>query len=372
MTKRVLFTVGLSVAIGAGPVLTAQAPRPASPTAAAPPAASVAGRSTIVERVLVRVNGEIFTQSQLTERQIDEWREQHRDAQTLPDDATLQKMLDELTPDILVNAVDELLLVQRARELSLKFTDEAFKTAIDNIKKSNKFDDAQLKTAMAQQGLTLESLRQRFETTYLVNAVQSQEFGRNMSITQEELRQYYDAHHDEFMTTPTVTLREIFVQASSSAAGAAGAFAANLGDQAAKTKIDALRARAVGGEDFATLAQAESQSATKSAGGLVGPVALEDLNPALKLVLDALKPGEITQPVRGGSGYQIFKLETRTTPVLEEFEKVKLKIEQSIREDRIDVETQKLLKRLRTQAVIEWKDEALRGLYDKRIVALAK
>ena len=42
-------------------------------------------------------------------------------------------------------------------------------------------------------------------------------------------------------------------------------------------------------------------------------------------------------------------------------------IENAIRNERLEPETQKLLTRLRSQAVIEWKDESLRQIYEKRV-----
>ncbi len=62
-----------------------------------------------------------------------------------------------------MDVVDELLMVQRGRELGIRFTDENFKQALENVKKQNNLDDEGLKKAIIQAGLTLEELRQNFE-----------------------------------------------------------------------------------------------------------------------------------------------------------------------------------------------------------------
>jgi peptidyl-prolyl cis-trans isomerase SurA len=329
-----------------------------------------AQKGQIIERVIVRVNGEIFTQSQLTERQIAALRERNRDVKdshALEDDATLRTLLAEVTPPILVTAVDELLLVQRGREIGAKFTDEQFQAALDNIKKSNKIDDEGLKKAMEQEGITLESLRSRIEKQYLIQQVQQQEI--HMNITDEELRQYYAGHKDEFMTPATVTLREITVGVPTRMQNGQEVF--NPADEtAAKTRIEAARERAVGGADFAALAQELSESGTKSNGGLVGPVNLDDLNSNLRQVIEALKPGEIAQPIRTPRGFQLIKLESRANPELQEFEKVRQQVEQRVRSDRLDGETEKLLRRLHQQAVIEWKDPAFKDMYEKALAEI--
>jgi peptidyl-prolyl cis-trans isomerase SurA len=350
------------------PASTPAAPSPSPASIAAPPAnAGAAPKSAIVERVLVRVNGEILTQSQLTQRQIQALRDMDPAKRN---DANLEATVAQITPDLLVTAVDELLLVQRGREMGVKFTDEQFKDAIDNIKKDNKLDDEAFKAALKQEGLTLDELRQQLEKTFLIRAVQQREIGPSMSVTQEEQRQYYEKHKADFMTPLTVTLREILVTVPTTTQRGQSVFSVGS-DNAAKAKIEALRARAAAGEDFVALVNEASESSTKASGGLIGPVNFADLTTALQNALNALQPGGVTPPLRGTRGYQIFKLETRSTPELRPFDAVRPEIERAIRDERIDPETQKMLARLRTQAVIEWKDDNFKELYEKQIAKQA-
>jgi peptidyl-prolyl cis-trans isomerase SurA len=360
----------LSVAAGLA-AQTPPAPEAASQPATAPsgapatasPNPSGARHSMILERVLVRVNGDILTQSELVQRQTDELRNRNVDPRNMTD-ATVLKMLNEVTPNVLFDTISDMLLVQRGRELGLKFTDEAFKDGLENIKKDNKLDDAALRQVMAQQGLTMDDLRTNFEREYMKRQVINEEVYRRMHVTEEELRQYYAAHRDQFTTPENITLRELFVMAPT----AAGADVTAADNAAAKTKIDAIRARAVAGEDFEALVTSSSDAANKGAGGRVGPLNLSDINPIVKDAVAGLKIGDISQPIempRGG--YEIFKVEARETPVVQPFEKVKPEIEQKIRESRLDGELNKLLTRLREQAVIEWKDNSYRQLYEKRV-----
>ncbi len=81
---------------------------------------AAAGRAEIIEQILVRVNGELFTKTDLETRQIAALREmgQRLDPTTANlDDAQLRKMLDQVTPELMVGVIDEMLLVQRGKEL---------------------------------------------------------------------------------------------------------------------------------------------------------------------------------------------------------------------------------------------------------------
>lgn len=343
---------------------TPETPPPATtPPAPATPAVPQTPASTIVERVLVRVNGEIFTQSQLTNRQIGVLRDLK---ETATASTNIEAELTRLTPDILVRAVDQLLIAQHGRELGMAFTEEQFRSAIENIKKQNQLDDESLRRAMQQEGLTMEELRQNIEFSYLEQGVQQREIGPSMTITLEEQRQYYKRNASEFMTPLTVTLRELFINVPTQTQSGKEVFSV-ADDNAAKARVEELRTRATGGEDFAELVTANSDSATRASGGLIGPLNVADLSDTLKELVSKLEPGGISEPIRTQRGYQIFKLETRSEPAVRPFDDVRREIENAIRNERLEPETRRLLARLRSQAVIEWKDEALRQLYEKRV-----
>ena len=78
---------------------------------------AIPARAQIIERVLVKVNGDIFTQTELEERQTAAIRARlgtDLKPEMVNDNAELKKVLDEVTPQLLVDAIDELLLLQEA------------------------------------------------------------------------------------------------------------------------------------------------------------------------------------------------------------------------------------------------------------------
>src|SRR5215475_15355549 len=83
-------------------------------------------RAEVIEQVLVKVNGEIFTKTDLEARQVAALRQmgQQADPKSNPSDTQLRKMLDDVTPQLIVNVVDEILLVQRGHELGYTMSNE--------------------------------------------------------------------------------------------------------------------------------------------------------------------------------------------------------------------------------------------------------
>ena len=81
-------------------------------------------------------------------------------------------------------------------------------------------------------------------------------------------------------------------------------------DEEAQKKAADVRARALKGEDFAKLAAEASDSPSKANGGLIGPFSRADMSPQLQALVDKMKQGDITLPIRAAKGYQILKIET--------------------------------------------------------------
>ena len=90
-------------------------------------------------------------------------------------------------------------------------------------------------------------------------------------------------------------------------------------DTAAVVRLREIRDRALKGESFAELARKYSEDEdTKSVGGDLGTVAVDQLEADFAPVVKDLKPGEICQPhrvsLKSSYGYQIVLLKKRTAP----------------------------------------------------------
>jgi peptidyl-prolyl cis-trans isomerase SurA len=327
-------------------------------------------RAQIIERVLVKVNGDIFTQTELEERQTAAIRARlgvDLKPETVKDDAELKKALDEVTPQILVDAVDELLLLQMGKEKGYHLSDEQFKGWLDNLRKEqNLTDDQKFEAALKQEGMTLDDLRKNVEKQFLVSQVQRDEVGSKLSITEEEARQYYLTHKNEFVEPATVTLREILIEVPTTTKG--GQSTINVAEQNdAEQKAEALRTRILAGEDFAKVAAEASASPSKANGGLIGPINLAEVSPSLQDMISKMKPGDVSTPIRTNRGVQILKLETIKPAAVQPFESVRDLVADKVHDARQQTEVRKFMAKVRGQALIEWKNDDLKKLYEKQV-----
>jgi peptidyl-prolyl cis-trans isomerase SurA len=334
------------------------------------PLAAQTPQPVVIEQVLVKVNGDIITKSELEERQITALRQRNMDPDALKNDEELKKALADVTPQILVSAIDEMLLLQLGKEKGLHLSDDQFNRWLTSMRKEqNLEDDKKFEQALKQEGLTISDVRRNVERQFLITEVQRDEFGGKLQITEEEARQYYLAHQQEFVEPASITLREILIEVPTTQQG--GRAVMNVGqDDAAAKRAEAIRARLAGGEDFAKVAADESASASKANGGLIGPFNVSELSPDLHKVLDKMKPGEITQPIRAARGYQILKLETSKASAQRPFDGVRDLVAERVYNERSKTEMRKFLDRVRRQAIIVWKNDELRKAYEQQVVAM--
>ena len=133
-------------------------------------------------------------------------------------------------------------------------------------------------------------------------------------VDEAEARKYYDEHKGKY---EEVTARHILIRVKGSPT-AVKPGAKELTDQEALAKATEVRKRILAGEDFAAVAKTESDDSTASSGGALGSFPRGRMVPTFEQAAFALKPGEISEPVKTQFGYHIIKVEDHKTKTFEE------------------------------------------------------
>lgn len=126
-----------------------------------------------------------------------------------------------------------------------------------------------------------------------------------------------------------------------------------VSDDDAKTRLDQLRIRIVGGDDFGTLARSHSDD-TGSAlkGGDLGWVNPGDTVPEFEKTMDALGPNEVSKPFKSSFGWHIVQvIERRTQDTTDEI--MRLKAREALRERKADEAIELWLRQIRDEAYVE-------------------
>lgn len=120
----------------------------------------------------------------------------------------------------------------------------------------------------------------------------------------------------------------------------------------AKNRLTQLKERIDNGADFAELARLHSDDTSASKGGDLGWLSPRDTVPEFERAMDALKPGQVSNPVQSQFGWHLIQvLERRNKDVSAESQKLQAK--QALRTRKADEAYQDFVRQLRDQAYVD-------------------
>lgn len=251
----------------------------------------------VIEEIVAWVNGEIVTRSELEQEEQAMMAEVYRRYTG----EELDEQVRMLRQELLIRMIDRKLLVDKAATMyDLEKMADVF---YENFQEQQGIEsEEELVAALAREGMTKESLRQRLLEMFAPDEVLRFEVGARVSVSDAELRAYYDEHLEEFRKPAEVTLREIVLLA---------------GDDEAKERrraeAEQVRVRVTtGGEEFAAVARELSEAGTQAEGGLLGPLKRGELSEQLEQLAFGLPPGEVSEIIDAPYGFHICVVESRT------------------------------------------------------------
>jgi peptidyl-prolyl cis-trans isomerase SurA len=317
-------------------LVLAAAPQPTAAPAAAP------ARLTI-DRVAATVNGEVVTLIELIRR-----------AGPAYEQATRQppgKARDEAVADALRRALDGIvadkLFQAQAKELDLEITDAQVDAQLEDIKRRNNFDDAAFAEALRSEGLDLQTFRAQIRAQLQNFSLLQYKIGNKVKASDEDLRNYYQSHPQEFEGEDEVHVRHIFLPLP------AGASDADVAKVQAEGQRIVQRLKA--GEDFSAVAKKVSKGPAAEDGGDLGWVKRGTLDRVLEDRAFALKAGQVSELVRFGPGFHVLEVEERRRGGAKSFEDAREEIRARLLEEQGETYRKQYVAELRRDALIDVK-----------------
>jgi peptidyl-prolyl cis-trans isomerase D len=153
------------------------------------------------------------------------------------------------------------------------------------------------------------------------------DIAKTLSVSDEEAQAYFQNHPKEFTQPEQIRARHILLKIPP------GASKETL--EEVRKKAEEILTGIKAGEDFAKLAQSQSQDeATAGKGGDLGFFSRGTLNPALETAAFKLDPGKVSEPVLTPQGYDLIKVEEKKPEVEQDFSSVKDKIVEKLLEEK--------------------------------------
>jgi peptidyl-prolyl cis-trans isomerase SurA len=309
---------------------------------------AAAPRETL-DRVAATVEGEVVTLSEIEERAGPEYER----AGELPPG----KERDEARAAALRRAFDllvaEKLLAKEAKALGLEVTEQQVDAAVDDIRTRNRFSDEDLTRALSQQGLDRAAFRAQVRRELETFQVVQQRVRGRVKVSDEDLRNYYQSHPQEFEGEEEIHVRHIFLPLAEDASAAEEAKARAAGAKV----IDRLEK----GEDFARVARQVSKGPSAEDGGDLGWLRRGTIQKTLEDAAFSLKNGQISGLVRAGPGLHVLKVDGRRRGGAKGFEDAKEEIRVRLLDEQAGSARQQYLEELRRNASVDVKIPELKG-----------
>ena len=125
-----------------------------------------------------------------------------------------------------------------------------------------------------------------------------------------------------------------------------------VSESEARSRLRTLKERIDNKADFAELARVHSDDASASRGGDLGWLSPGDTVPEFERAMDALKPGEISEPVQSPFGWHLIQVLERRNQDMSQ-ERVRLMARQALRARKSDEAYQEWVRQLRDRAYVE-------------------
>src|ERR1017187_10841201 len=299
----------------------------------------------IVEEIVAKINNDVITRGEMERTQQElaaELRQQGLSG------AKLQQALQARAADALREQIDQLLLVQKAKDLNINVDSEITKRLAAmqvqaKINDPDKFHDF----IREQTGMPFEDFKQQIKNQVLTQRVISEEVNSHIAIPEAEKRKYYEEHKNEFVRDEQVFLQQIVISTEG-----------KTPDQvaAAEKKAKDLVARARKGEKFQDLAMTNSDDLdTARNGGELPGYRRDQLTKELADIVFKQNKGYVTDPIRGPSGLVIFRIMERYDKGLATYEEVENEIGERMVMPQMNAKVRIYLTKLRQEAFLEIK-----------------
>jgi peptidyl-prolyl cis-trans isomerase SurA len=333
----------------------------------------------VVEEIVTRVNNQIVTRSEF-DRSKDQIKEEckQRDA------ANPDKCFADREKDTLRDLVDQQLLLEKGKDLSINGDTELIKQ-LDKMRKEMKLDTMEdLEKAAASQGISYEDFKQNMRNQIITQKVIGEEVGGRLSISKDEVQKFYEDHKADMQQPEEIQLSEILVSpvkpnlpgnapappaaastpdpAAAPADPAAQKAAEDAARQAAETdalaaaeaKANDLLSQIRKGAAFEDIAKKFSDGPSAADGGALGIFKRNQLAKELEDKTFAMKAGDVSDVIRTKQGYVILKVVAHQDAGVPPLKAIEPRIQDALYSEKLQPALRTYLTKLREEAYIQY------------------
>ncbi len=264
----------------------------AAPPPLPPAPATAAAPLTPVDDIVAVVNNDVITRHELDERYDRAVHQLEARKIALPPRAILEKQL-------LDRMVSDRIQLQFAAQTGIRVDAPTLDRAIDRIAEQNKMNLGQFRDALARDGVDFNKFRDDIRNEIILTKLHQREVDSKVTVSEAEVDAYLasqaaqGANNEYHLAVISVEIPDNADSAQISAA---------------QHKADEALAKLRAGADFSQISTMYSNAPNALEGGDLGWRPAAQIPPDFLSILQALKPGEVSNVLRSNTGFHIFKL----------------------------------------------------------------
>lgn len=246
---------------------------------------------------------------------------------------------------IINSLVDQELLYKESQTQGISIDPSVINNDYDSFKKQFKTED-DFNNQMKALNYTEDVIKAQIKMAKSIQKLIEKDVISTISIPDEELKAYYDSHPDEFKHPERIRASHILVKVDQNATEA--------DKKNARKKIDGILAKLKKKEDFAKLAEENSDDPGSSKhGGDLGFFTHGQMVKPFEDAAFALKPGEISKVVETQFGYHIIRLENKEPAYTQNFDEAKDGLQQKLKQEKISEAVRNYIESLKKKGKVE-------------------
>ncbi|MDR3389477.1 MAG: peptidylprolyl isomerase [Rudaea sp.] len=243
-----------------------------------------------LDRIVAIAEDEVILQSEL-DRAVANVLAQYRNSpQQLPP-------RDVLDQQVLQRLIMMRLQVQRAQGTGIRVSDADIDQAMQRVAENNKMDVRQLRSSLEHDGMNYDDFRKSLREQLLVQHLQQRVVQNQTNVSDSEVQILLASNS---LKSGEVHLQHILIGVPD------GADAAQI--QSVREKADSVKKQIDEGMDFTAAAIRYSSAQDALQGGDLGWRRYDEVPEAFANMVEGMQPGQVSQVVRGPSGFHIVKL----------------------------------------------------------------
>jgi peptidyl-prolyl cis-trans isomerase C len=283
------------------------------------------------------VNGTVITQEEL-DMEMNFW---IPTMGKIPDDGQLPIF----QKKILERLIKRELLYQDAVKRGIKIEDKAVDDRMETMKKQNFTGEADYHKMLTERSITEAYIRSQLKKSMAIQKLRDIIVGEGPSISENEIRSYYDQHPQAFKQSEKVRVSQIRIKTDP--------HADKSEISEARKRIEDIQNKLNNGESFEALAREFSEDPSKIRDGDLGYIGRGRMAIPIEQAAFSMKAGEISGIVETDFGFHIIKVTDKTDEKMVPYENAKKRITQRLIQEKKQKEMNKYIAKLKNQGKVE-------------------